>query len=251
MSRLPLPLALTLVLAIGGCAALRPEPPADRNAALRLEQGLAALEAGRHAAGYDELAWVAAHCPGQTAALHARAALAALELDPRNPRGRPGVGTRLLADLIVDETTPRWVRAVAEASYLMALGLGAPAPRGAPEAPEQEAAPEPGVPVTPVVGDPDVAVEPVADPVPEGTVVTARGGPVRGCGATLREVVVADLELPSLPGPSMAAMLAGVRSERDAQALRAAALDAEVETLRQELEATQAELDRIRRTLRP
>jgi hypothetical protein len=273
MSRLTRPLALALVLGTAGCAALQPAPPADRDAALRLESGLAALEAGRTAAAYEELAWVAAHCTARSAGLHARLGLVALELDPRNEAGRPAIGTELLAELILDETTPLWLRPALESSYLMARGLGAPAPGAMARAPADEAgdAPQADPPVTdtaaaalPPADTAAVDTMPVAagppEPVPDEAVeapapleawLTPADGPVYGCGEVLVPVARPATELPTLPGPSLAAMLTRVREERDAQAARATGLDTEIAELRRQLEATRAELDRIRRTLRP
>jgi hypothetical protein len=252
MSRLRPPLLLVLLLSMGGCATLQSAPPADRDAALRMDRGLAALGAGRTEAAFEELAWVVAHCTGREAGAHARLALAALELDPRNDTGRPAVGTALLGELILDPRTPPPLIPMAETAYLLALGLGArPAPEVGPAADTTAVPAAPGDPAAP---DPEAA-EPVPGAPPPAPVQALAAGradaPVYGCGPMLEADPARVADLPTLPGPSLAAMLARERAARETEAARATGLSGELDALRQELTATRAELDRIRRTLRP
>jgi hypothetical protein len=128
-SRLIPAVALALLNVVAGCATLGTAPP-DRDASLRLAAGIAAYDDARYAEAFHEFAWVARNCPAQEAGVQARAALASLELDPRNRLGRPGVGTQLLADLILDPRTPAWLRPAVETTYLLSIGLGAPPGRG-------------------------------------------------------------------------------------------------------------------------
>jgi hypothetical protein len=239
------PLAvLLLLLIVGACATLRPPPP-EWDAALHLTRGLDALEAGRYVGAYDQLAWVATHCPTQEAGAHARVGLAAVELDPRNPVGRPDVGMRLLADMILGPTTPAPIRVLAETTYLLGLGLGAPAPpAGAPRRVEAVA----GEAADPGVADSDATEDapPTARPTEE-----ARRRPIHGCGRELPVTETLQAGLPELPGPSLAAMLRGAEERGRALETEAEELREEVSRLRQQLEETRAELARIRRTLRP
>jgi hypothetical protein len=277
-------LTATLVLAIvsaAGCATLGPPPP-DQDASVRLAAGLAALDAGRYAESFDELVWVLASCPDRQAGLHARVALAALELDPRNPVSRPGVGAELLGELIQSPGTPDWLRPLSATAYLLALGLGAPAaadtaapadePAPAPAvvdephhpvAPEVPAAPAPDTgPVLPAadtrppgepVREPEDPVQAAGDPVQaaELTPVVTSRRPVFGCGPLLEKEPEVVAELPVLPGPSLAALLAETERDRDRVEELARAMESELDRLRLELAEARSELERIRRTLRP
>jgi hypothetical protein len=238
-SRLFPAVGLVLFAFASGCATLRPVPP-ERNAAVRLAGGLSAYDDGRYADAFVELAWVTRSCPNREAGLHAKAALAALELDPRNSAGRPGVGTRLLADLILDPRTPERLRPLIESTYLLGLGLGAPPGR------PSEAVPPPGAREPGELPEPD-RTEEVAPPTPPPPTPP---GAVQGCGPLLGEASPAAT-LPTLPGPSLSAMLDEAEAERDRLAERTAAMDNELSRLREELAQARAELERIRRTLRP
>jgi hypothetical protein len=280
MSRLPRHLALALILLAGGCAALRPSPPPERDAQLRLTQGLHALRAGEYAEAYDRLAWVMAHCPGREAGVKAQVAVAALELDPRHPGGRPELGLEILGDLILDPHAHDWLRPLTRTTYLLALGLGAgemvpPATATGedadPEDPEAEAPDQATEPVDLVEPterpDPEEAAAPdeptetlqdtviravePRDTVRPDTTIPFETGPIYGCGQPVQVRIAADAELPRLPGPSLAAMLGAAEAERDAEAARAATLLTELNAARRELAETRAELERIRRTLRP
>lgn len=296
--------ALAILLVAGGCAALAPAPPPEHDATLRLASGLSALDAGQHAEAYDELAWVFAHCHGRVAGAHALSAMAALELDPRNPAGRPAVGMNLLGDLILDPGTPEWLRPLVRTTYALGLGLGAPPP-GRARPPTPVPVEEPDTMADPVVdtlprADPDTLPVVVPDTIPAvvqdtesvampATVPVAEpdtvpGAPeaddprmieespadpdqatlpepvqeidtiaaqVHGCGPPLDTTSPADTTLPTLPGPSLADMLGEAEAELAALADRAEALQEELATVRRALAETRAELDRIRRTLRP
>jgi hypothetical protein len=239
---------MKLVLAIlplaAGCATLSHAPTPEQDASLRLESGLEAFRDGRHSEAFDDLAWIVAACPEREAGLHARVALAALELDPRNPGGRPDVGMHLLADLILDPTTPSWVRPAAESTYLLGRALGAPAPRGEAAEPDPDGAdPDPDAARDAQPADPpDLATPPAP---------TWGGTAVRGCGPALERTDTLAATLPVLPGPSLAAMLMESEATRDRLQDRVDLLEEQLERMRQELVEARAELERIRRTLRP
>jgi hypothetical protein len=248
MSRLIQAASLAMLTAVAGCATLRPAP-AEHNAATRLAAGLAAHDEGRYATAFEEFVWVARSCPGREAGVQARAALASLELDPRNRAGRPGVGTELLADLILDPVTPGWMRPVLENTYLLSLGLGAPPGRRpvADTAALRAAPTDPAVPAAPPPRPAEDRQPPTAvAPVPPASAV-----PVRGCGPVLVASAAPPPTLPTLPGPSLRALLAEAETERDQLAGRTAAMETELARLRDELAQARSELERIRRTLRP
>lgn len=257
-------LALATVLAVAGCAALQPEPPPEQNAALRLDRALFALDAGRYREAFDDLAWVHSACYGRTVGVQALAALAALELDPRNRAARPDVGAELLGRLIQDSATPAWLRPLAETNLLTALALGTPHPAdtlaGAPAA-RTSADRDDGA------MDDTTAGEELADPDSSGSRVEPSYGDRVDSALRPRTPVQTDVygcgepvpmpegwqppELPRLPGPSMADMLVRVEASRDALSLQADSLRNELRAANEQLTATREELERIRKTLRP
>lgn len=247
-------MVLAVGLVIGGCAPLMTERPEEMDARHRLDRGLAALDAGAYPAAFEELTWVYAHCPNREAGLQALVALAALELDARNETARPRVGTELLGRVIRDPGTPHWVRPIAETTFLTALALGAPHPGDADphdDADHDEAdlhhAPPPPAPLadtaltdTPGVADTPRALE-----------------PAYGCGASIATgepigaEAMAETPLPTLPGPSMAALLTRAEARRDSLSMTTESLQRELAAAQAELQATREELERIRRTLQP
>ena len=239
-----LPLTLLLGTLVTGCAALGTERPPERNATLRLDRGLAALDAGAHREAFDDLAWVYSHCAGREAAARAAVALAALELDPRNRAARPDIGTDLLGRVIRDPATAEWVRPLAETAFLAALALGAPAPDAA-EATVDDAEGEAAHAEAPV-GTPASPDEVLPVPAPG-----AAGDRVYGCGDIVEVDDAAVASLPRLPGPSMAELLAETEAEREAAQGRADSLQQQLVAVEEELSATRSELERIRKTLKP
>src|SRR5690606_35606741 len=146
--------------------------------------------------------------------------------------------------------TPDWLRPLTEASYLMAAALGAaPAavpPTGPPDsvdsaplASRDSAAPD--------TADIDARAAP-REPVRYSAV---DDGPADNRGPAVDADDWVTPDLPVLPGPSLVALLAEAEASRDASTDRAESLDAELRALRQRLQETEQELERIRRTLRP
>ena len=320
MSRSTHSLALASLIALGACAGLPEEPPPEQNASHRLERGLAALDAGLYADSFDDLAWVYARCPDRVAGAQALAALAAIELDPRNPAGRPAVGTDLLARFLRDPARPDWAVSLAETSYLMARALGAPAAEdedvasadgdvirydevadsvaadttaaadtaraavdttavsadtaGAPPDTAGTPGDTTGVQRDTVAAWPDTAAAADTTAAPADA-ADARGPrrsaaaeriqrlraaalpprtasePVTGCGAPVQGENRLAPAIPTLPGPSLLTVLASAEAERSAAVMNADSLREQVVTLRQRLRETEAELERIRKTLRP
>ncbi len=280
MKRATLLLVFAVATGIGGCATLTAKRSEDQNARFRLERGLTALDSGAYTAAFDDLAWVYSQCTGREAAGQALLALAALELDPRNERARPAVGTDLLGRAITGAEAPRWARPLAETSFLTALALGAPHPAPpAPSGPMVErtdaatgtaalsdattdtAALETGAPGTsatdahraPVSHDPDEPATTAAQALPpRGMAAGAGGGEAAyGCGPVVEARDTATAVLPELPGPSMAALLSRAESRRDSLTVTTELLQRELISLREQLAATRAELERIRKTLKP
>ncbi len=254
-------LFVAVTTATAGCATLTEMRSPEQDAQVRLDRGLSALEGGEYAAAFDDLAWVYARCTGHEAAGHALLALAALELDPRNERARPAVGTDLLGRAITGTEAPRWVRPLAETSFLTALALGAPHPDPRPVRPEAE--PGAAAMADSARAEPDhdpahdhdpdepatSAAEALAAPV--ATVGPATLEPAYGCGPVAPAWDTATAVLPELPGPSMAALLTRAESRRDSLSTATEVLKLEMATLREQLAATRAELERIRKTLKP
>jgi hypothetical protein len=217
-----------ITLAIGACAALGSGDSTERNAQLRLDRGLSALEAGRYGVAFDDLAWVYAHCSDQEAGMDALRALAALELDPRNSEARPDIGATLLARLIRGPM-PRPTRSLTETTFLTSVALGAPHPA-------------------------DIAPpEATTGEDPHRTALAPQAGEesVYGCGSALPAPADPDRALPRLPGPSMAELLTAAEAARDSATTRADSLGLLLEVVQEQLIATREELQRIRRTLKP
>ena len=251
MKMRPRHLLAIALLPLGACSALRPDAPLERDAEHRLERGLAALDAAEYREAFDDLSWVYAHCPAHTRGAEALLALAALELDPRNPAGRPGVATDLLARLLAEPAAEGYVRPMAEAAYLMALSLGAP--DAADGAATLTAGPATGVtardsarPVARAVADTSARVVRAAE-----VLEAPAEEPAVGCGRPVTASAWAAPRLPELPGPSLVSLLAAAERARAGTAAEAETLRGELAAARQRLQETEAELERIRQTLKP
>lgn len=250
-------LLTVLLIGLGACSALRPDISLDQDAEHRLERGLAALDAGRYGEAFGDLSWVYTHCPGRARGIEALVALSGLELDPRNEAGRPGVATDLLGRLLREPGAPGYVRPMATSSYLMALALGAPpapadpnlaAPGGTTEGMPAPAEPDTVVPVTPAARPDTPAVRIVRA---EHVLDEPAAEPAHGCGAPITVEGWVTPRLPELPGPSLVALLEQAERARASTAAEASTLRAELEAARQRLAETEAELERIRKTLKP
>lgn len=290
MSRVKHLVLLSILLLAGGCSMLQLERPPERDAAMRLDQGLASLDAGLYAEAFDDLAWVYSNCAGHTASHQALAALAALELDPRNPAGRESVGAELLGRLIQHPGPPAWTRPLSEAGYLMALALGASAPVEAPSDSAGGTVGPDSAARTDAAGSADggavaEATRGVWRAAPEGTAESSRSdgagsdgaamagrpadeadeatpespppapaevaGAVYGCGAPVPSGDWVAPRLPTLPGPSLVSILAATETERTKLTARTDSLSRVLATTQRELQETRAELERIRKTLKP
>lgn len=234
-----------LAATLAACATLMPDRPPEQNAQLRLDRGLDALEAGLFSEAFDDLAWVYSHCSSRQAGVQALTAMAAMELDPRNPAARPALGAELLGQLVQDPGTPAWVRPLSETTFLAALALGAPHP-GDEGAAGDEHAHDHGA---DVVMETPVDHEGMEHPALADT--AAATGLVFGCGPEVEVEGWDPPTLPTLSGPSMAELLANAHQRRDAATAQADTLQKELAAVKEQLAATREELDRIRETLKP
>lgn len=135
--RLSVPLVLVAALA-GACAALdlnRDRQDPDRE----FDRALAAWRTGDYRSARHALLRVYNGFAERPVGQRALLALAAAELDPRNPDRRLDAASAFAARYIHEPGVPEWSRPVAEALYLLALDLGA-----------REAAPVPALPDTPL-----------------------------------------------------------------------------------------------------
>lgn len=249
-------MAVAVVVATSsGCAVVHPRPADPAQARMSsIRAGVAAQDRGDFATASNRYATVAAICPVDELGRQASLLLAAAELDPRNPGGRPQVSAELAAFQITHPGGPEWMQPLAEELYLTALDQGA----------EVRSADEPAgyevywtaylTPDTATAARPPAkaaAADSTAAPV---SAPAAAGGPTCHVPAASSRVT-----LPTLGRESMAARLGRLRSGEaaaaagrvDATSEDVGALQAEVRRLKSELEQKDQELARIRRTLRP
>jgi|GEM_PF-509983 len=263
---------LTLLIGMTGCSVVGSHGRDEaRSRVLAFEQAVDATSAGEYQSGQRLMATVAAICPMDDLGRRATLLLAASELDPRNPDARPDVAARLAA-LQLLRPGPDWARSLAGSMYLHALDLGA-APVDADadhlrvlwsayqlEGARADGA---GVPVPVRAAEPAEADEPAqasgAEPAaePAAEVVSPVRGPtqLQGCSVPAPD---RRFTLPELPREALATRVARLQTggtpppQPSGQAAGdVAALQAEVQRLRSQLEEKEQELARIRRTLRP
>ncbi len=91
----------------------------------RFEASLAALARGDYRTAQEGLAWVAQYDADEDHGRAALLALAALELDPRNPARRIAVGADVAASYLTLDGREPWTTPVAQTMYLLSLELGA------------------------------------------------------------------------------------------------------------------------------
>jgi hypothetical protein len=115
--------AVALVGLLTGCATLR-EPFQD-DGEERLEAALAALARGDYRTAHDGLSAVAQQFPNDDEGRQAVLALAALELDPRNPGRRIAMGADVAANYLRMADNDAWTQPIAQTLYLLGLELGA------------------------------------------------------------------------------------------------------------------------------
>ncbi len=202
-------LAVLAAALVAGCAATaiavdRPDPDAV------LSQAVRSAADGHFIEAHSDLSWVYTHYASRPVGRRALLALAALELDPRNPQQRLDVGAQLLerffdADSL--STVPAWERPVLETMYLLSVDLGAEEYRLA-------------------------RAHVVADSLQAAGLTPA-----------------ANAARPTLPRPSMAVRLDSVVRASTVLKQRGDSLETRVKQLESQLGDARKELERIRKTL--
>ena len=91
----------------------------------RFNAGMVALRRGDFAQASTDLGWVAEHYPDKDVGRQALLVVAALEVDPRNPRRRLAMGADLAGSYLKLEDKERWTEPVAQSLFLLAEELGA------------------------------------------------------------------------------------------------------------------------------
>lgn len=230
----PLLAATLLAGAVAGCATLyggrEPDPEE------RLAQALNALEREDYRTAFDGLVWVYSHYPTEPVGQQALLALAAAEMDPRNPSRRLGVGSELAASYLGLPATPNWTEPVAETLYLLALELGAAEMRVARAEAEREQA-EAGRARARIEARQAQAETRRAEVEAQRAEVEAQRAEAEARQARGAAEAAPPRPLPRLPGPPVTARMRELERERDRLAGRVTELE--------------RELERIRRTLRP
>jgi DNA repair exonuclease SbcCD ATPase subunit len=217
-------LAVLVAMAVHGCATLQGERDADPEQ--HLAWGLAALEQQDYQTAHAHLAWLVSYHWHRPVGQRALMALAAAEVDPRNPGRRLGVGAQLSSDYLRLEETPEWLRPVMESFYLMSLELGAAEEEIAQLEREREAA--------------ERAAR-AARAQAQRAQTAARSAEARAQRAA---VAAPARTVPALPGPPVTARVRALEQERTQLAQRTSQLE-------RRLAERERELERIRRTLQP
>ena len=125
---------------IAGCATLRGERGPSPGEGLRL--GLATLAEGDYARARPLLERVYLEHGREPEGRQALLAIAAAELDARNPERRLGVGAELAGRYLSTDSVPAWAVPVAESLYLLAVELGGRDTLLAPATENRQAAPQ-------------------------------------------------------------------------------------------------------------
>jgi hypothetical protein len=215
MNRAAVAIAL-LTAGVAGCATLRGERGADPEE--RLQQGLAVLAQHDFARARPVLERVYLEHWQEPEGRQALLALAASELDSRNPERRLGVGAEL-AGRYLSMDVPDWTVPAAESLYLLAIELG--------------------------VGDEQLAR---ADSTRQAA-EAERADVLKALGNAPGGRALPQSEVESVPQKIKRLMYDHERERTELQQ-RATALEQRLAATDKELKDAQAELERIRRTLK-
>ncbi len=112
-----------LALALPACATL--DTVLGRPANDHFNTGIVALRRGEFAEASRELNWVIERHGNDEIGQQALLAVAALEMDPRNPQRRLPLGADLAAGYLQHKNRVDWSQPVAQTLYLLALEMGA------------------------------------------------------------------------------------------------------------------------------
>jgi hypothetical protein len=97
----------------------------DSRADQRLAVGIAAFQRGDYVTANEELGWVVERYGSEEIGRQALLAVAAVEMDPRNPQRRLALGAELIGSYLRLEEQPEWVVPAAQTLYLMSMEMGA------------------------------------------------------------------------------------------------------------------------------
>lgn len=122
---------LLLVAACGGGPPPAAPAPVEPQPAERLAAGIHSLEVGKFEQAVRDFLWVAEREGSSRLGREALLLAMAADLDPRNRSRRLAEGAALAARYLAIAPPDDNARPVVLATYLMALELGAPEPRGA------------------------------------------------------------------------------------------------------------------------
>ncbi|MGH7459808.1 MAG: hypothetical protein ACREMA_02115 [Longimicrobiales bacterium] len=90
----------------------------------RFAAGLAALHRGDYVTANEEMGWVVEHYGSEDVGRQALLAVAAIEMDPRNPQRRLTLGSEL-AGAYLRQPQAEWLQPVAQTLYLLSIEMGA------------------------------------------------------------------------------------------------------------------------------
>lgn len=237
---------------LAGCATA-PTTDSGLEPSEHLSTGLVALEEADYNIAYDNLLEVRSVCGDSPLGQQALLVLAAAELDPRNPQRQIELAAEFAAHYLGLPNRAAWAQPLAESLYLLSMEIGASDAVGT------------------LLGEGDDAPDADSEPV---TTLASTGGPIDSSATdpaveraeTLRRAVFgfvpktvptecgvswqqigdpdANTQLPILPLSPVTERIAELEQERVDLMRQQGELESEIESL-------QAELARIRETLRP
>ncbi len=225
---------MVVVAGITGCATSRPPrqtitpalagldlEPVETEIEKEFVRGLVSLKLGDYEQAREAISHVVESCHASTIGAQALLALAAIELDPRNPDRDPATARGLAERYLSLSAKPAWTEPAIETLYLLAVDLGG------------------GTESEPIEG------KAVAEPAPGyAPTEVGLGGVPTGCEPSSDVPMVGTLLAPALTGEPVVDRLAGL--ERDRVRLRQ-----QVARLERQLAELERELKRIRETLKP
>ncbi|MGH7466763.1 MAG: hypothetical protein ACRENP_02145 [Longimicrobiales bacterium] len=118
-----------LVLLLPACATL--STYFDSRADQRLAVGIEAFQRGDYVTANEELGWVVERYGDEGIGRQALLAVAAVEMDPRNPQRRLALGAELIGSYLRLDEHPDWVMPAAQTLYLMSMEMVAAEERAA------------------------------------------------------------------------------------------------------------------------
>jgi chemotaxis protein histidine kinase CheA len=232
------------LLVVGGCASLahggQPRPE------VVFERGLQALEQQDFRSAYEQFSWVYEVYWDRPIGERALLALAAVELDPRNPDRRLYVGADLAGRHYQLPTARRWNEPVSQTLYLLALELGATEERLARAEAEREQAEQARARAERERQAARAQAQQAATRAQraQAEATRARAEARRAQAQRTQPAAAPARALPQLSSPTVTARVNALQTERDR-------LAREVQTLRSRVAQQDEELERIRRTLSP